>query len=97
MNVVLLILAVVLLAFGSYVIVVNWYVFIQNHIVKKKWSSCITLLGGGAASVGLLLLPIEGIAKFAWLPLVFDWGSFPVIIVSLVIHLRSKKTNSGEK
>jgi hypothetical protein len=91
MNAAFLILAILLLVFGVYVMAVNWYVFIQNHIIKKTWSSCITLLGGVAASVGLLLLPIEGIAKFAWLPLILDWGSLPVIVVSVVIYLRSKK------
>jgi hypothetical protein len=90
MNVALLILALAFLAFGSYVTIVNWCVFVQNHIIKKKWSSCITLLGGGTLSIGLLLLPVDGVARFAWLPLVLDWGSLPVIVASLVIHLRMK-------
>jgi len=91
MNNLRIILASIALVFCGYVVAMNWWVFVQNHIVKKKWSSCIPLLGGIGGCVGLCLLPIPGIWKFSWIPLIVDWGSVPVLVTAWICHYKERQ------
>lgn len=79
-----------LLVFSLYMAGMNWAVFVNNYILKKKWTSAVPLLGGVAGVLGVLLLPIAGSWRFAWIPLIADWGSLPVIVVSLICARRQK-------
>lgn len=91
MNVVFWILSSALLLFAGYAIVMNWAVFTNNYILKKKWSSAVPLVGGATGAIGLICLPLEGLWKFAWIPLVLDWGSIPVIVVSLICYIERRR------
>lgn len=84
------IFSVALLLFGSYMAVMNWAVFVNNHILKKKWTSAVPLVGGIAAAIGVICLPVNSSWKYAWIPLLVDWGSVPVIVVSLICNLKEK-------
>lgn len=84
------IIGIAFLLFGSYIAAMNWAVFINNHILKKKWTSAVPLVGGITAGIGIACLPIFGIWRYAWIPLLIDWGSVPVIAVSLACHLKDR-------
>ena len=77
-----------LLLFALYMVGMNWAVFVNNHVLKRKWTSAVPLVGGVAGALGILLLPVPGSWRFAWLPLVVDWGSVPVIVASLICARR---------
>ena len=76
--------SIILLLFSLYMIGMNWAVFVNNHILKKKWASAVPFVGGIAGSLGLLLLPVSENWKYAWIPLLVDWGSIPVVFISLI-------------
>ena len=82
------IVAIAFLLISLSIVVGNWGIFVNNYILRKQWSSAIPFLGGIVGAVGVALLPIAGIWKFAWLPLVLDWGSIPVVVVSLFLAAR---------
>ena len=69
-------LSVVLLLVGGFVIIMNW-VIIYYSLVKKKHSSWAPLAGGVFAAVGLAILPIAGVAKYWYVPLIVDYGCLP--------------------
>jgi len=85
MTIALWLVSVLLLVFGVYMTAMNWAVFVNNYILRKKWVSAVPLVGGIAGAIGLGLLPIEGSWRYAWVPLVVDWGSAPVVVVSLLL------------
>jgi uncharacterized membrane protein len=79
-----------LLAFGGYIVAMNWLVFINNHILYRQWSSAIPLMGAIAISIALFLIPLPNLWKYSWLPFFIDWGSFPVIVAAIVLRFRKK-------
>ena len=95
MNILFWIIGLLLLIFCIYMTVMNWAVFVNNHILKKKWTSAIPLVGGISGALGIICLPVEGSWKYLWIPLIVDWGSFPVIVVALISHLG--KNSKGDR
>ncbi len=89
-----------LLLFGSYMAIMNWAVFVNNYVLKKQWTSAVPLIGGVAGAVGVLSLPIDGTWRYSWIPLLLDWGSIPVIMVSIICKCMPGKDhvngNGGE-
>ena len=69
-------LSVVLLLVGGFVIIMNW-VIIYYSLVKKKHSSWAPPAGGVFAAVSLAILPIAGVAKYWYVPLIVDYGCLP--------------------
>ncbi len=68
----------------------NWWVFWSTVITKKTTASAVPFLVGLLGCGGVLLLPIDGSWKLAWLPLVLDWGSLPAHVDGLYLTIRSK-------
>lgn len=89
------IIGIAFLLFGSYMTAMNWALFINNHILKRKWASAVPLVGGLASSIGLACLPISGIWRYAWIPFFIDWGSVPVIAISLIFSLKRLGTSKS--
>lgn len=85
------IVSVLLIIIGAYVSVMNWGVFVNNHILKKPWASAVPFVGGVSAGLGLALLPIPDVWKLFWVPLILDWGSLPVVFAAI---LESRKRRS---
>lgn len=88
MKTTLWIIGVILLVFSGYMIVMNWAVFVNNHVIKKKWTSAIPFVGGIAGTLGLICIPVSGLWRFCWLPILIDWGSVPVVVVALISKIR---------
>jgi hypothetical protein len=93
MIIILWIISLVFMIIGIYISIMNWAVFFNNYLFRKKWTSAIPLIGGLSAALGLICLPINGSWKYFWVPLLIDWGSIPVIIASLCCHYKSIKKN----
>jgi hypothetical protein len=91
MNTFFWIISLALLIIGLFVSVMNWVIFVQNYILKKKLTSAIPLLGGLSGAIGIACLPIAGSSQYLWIPLIADWGCLPVIIVSLISRVRGKE------
>jgi hypothetical protein len=80
MKIILWISSLFLIALSSYFIIMNWAVFFNNYVFKKRWTSAVPLVGGVLGAAGLALLPISNI----------DWGSLPVLIASLILYYFKK-------
>jgi hypothetical protein len=69
-------LSVALLLVGGFVIIMNWTI-VFYALFKKKYSSWAPLVGGVLAAVGLAILPMAGVAKYWYVPLIIDYGCLP--------------------
>jgi len=67
-------------------IIFNCIYFVQS-LINKKWISLAPFIGGIFGVFGILLLPVEGINKFWWIPLFLDLGCLPVLLWTLFYHL----------
>ncbi len=41
-----------------------------------------SLFGGMIAAAGVARLPLPGASKWAWIPLVIDWGGLPMLLAA---------------
>ncbi|MGB0371398.1 MAG: hypothetical protein ACPGN3_08605 [Opitutales bacterium] len=80
------ILGILFIAMGLIPTLVNGSTFLRG-ILEKENGSIIPIFGGVTLSIGLLIIPVEGLKPWAWIPLVLDFGCLP----SLVMLLISKK------
>src|SRR5262245_12285583 len=53
--------------FGNYSVVILWY-------VRRKHGSLAPLMGGVFFGIAMLLCPLPGLRRWAWIPLVVDLG-----------------------
>lgn len=86
------------LLLGAWVIILNWLMFYQNFIIRKKYSSFVPLVGGIFMLIGLYNIPVQSVSKWYWLPLFIDFGSIPLLAWTLVsfIHLKVKSQSKGK-
>ncbi len=78
---IVLALVFVILATGNALAVVSYF---QN----RRHVSAIPLFGGIAGTLACLLLPVEGLRPFWWVPLVVDYGSVPLFVGFFVMRIR---------
>jgi hypothetical protein len=66
---------------------------------RRRVPSFGPLIGGLAGVAGLLLCPVEGVSRYAWLALVVDVGSLPyfVLMLPLLLGLWFKGEVRGEE
>ena len=77
-----LILAVVSLAIGCVLIAFNGFVFWLTVVKNEDAPAIAPVFGGVFAAAGVMLLPLPDTWKWAWIPLVADWGGFPFFIAA---------------
>ena len=77
-------LGVIFLALSIYFLIADWYIFVHNYILKKQWTSLITFACPFFSIIGLVLCPISIKGWFYLLPFIIDWGSFPIVIISII-------------
>jgi len=75
-----LIFAVALLIIGGAFIAYNAMVFWLSVARKEEAPSVAPIFGGVIATAGVMTLPFAGSWKWAWVPLVIDWGGFPILL-----------------
>ena len=85
-------LGVTFIAIGSVAIAYNVMIFWSTVVKKGGAPSVVPLIGGLFAAAGIMLLPINESWKWAWIPLVIDWGGLPIFLVGFFDWCRTKKT-----
>jgi len=85
-----LLFAVTLLAIGIVMIAFNAMVFWLTVVREEDSPAVAPIFGGVLAATGIALLPMAGSWKWAWVPLVVDWGGLPFFVVGW-LRSRSKK------
>jgi hypothetical protein len=70
-------IGVAALILGCMISLGNWITLI-GVIVTKRSSSFVPFVGGVSAAIGIFVLPISGLWKWAWIPLVADFQSLPI-------------------
>jgi hypothetical protein len=79
-----LIFSAVLLVIGSVMIAFNVMVFWCTVIRKEHAPSVLPIFGGVIAAAGIATLPLPESWKWAWMPLVADWGGLPIFLTALL-------------
>jgi len=79
-----LVAACTCLVIGLAFIAYNARAFWSREIGKSESGSAAPLFGGVIAAIGVALLPLGGSWKWAWLPLLFDWGGLPSFLVAWI-------------
>jgi len=75
-----LIFAVVLLTIGGVLIAYNAMIFWLTVIRKDHAPSVAPIFGGVIAAIGIAVLPVTWGWKWAWVPLVLDWGGIRIFV-----------------
>jgi hypothetical protein len=76
-----------LLAVGGTVIAYNAMIFWFTVVHRNHAPSVAPIVGGIIAAAGVVLLPLSGGWKWAWVPLIIDWGGLPTFLVALFKEL----------
>jgi hypothetical protein len=82
------------IVFGSvffWVGILNAGVFWKGVVLRQSTPSFIPLLAGLCGMVAVLIVPLTGVNRWWWIPLLLDWGSLPGILVSVVYYLYMSK------
>src|ERR1035437_4128318 len=58
---------------------------VVRYVVKKRRSSAVPLVGGICGVAACFLLPVDTLRNWWWFPLLLDYGSVPVFLVSAVL------------
>ena len=75
-------LAITLLLIGGGLIAFNLWVFWLTVVRHAPASSVAPIVGGIIAATGIVILPVAGSWKWAWIPFVIDWGGLPVFLAA---------------
>jgi hypothetical protein len=83
--------SVVLILFSLWAIAGNLWITFGGLFKKRKTHATLgPLVGGIAGMIGILLLPIEGVRSFCWVPLVVDMGCVPLFVAVLIDQVKKK-------
>jgi hypothetical protein len=74
--------AITLLVLGGAFMAFNAMIFWATVIRRDDAPAIAPLFGGILAAVGVALLPFPDSWKWAWVPLVLDWGGLPLVVVA---------------
>ena len=74
--------AITLLVIGSALVAFNLRVFWLTVIRNGSASSVAPIFGGIIAALGIVILPVAGSWKWAWVPFVVDWGGLPIFLAA---------------
>jgi hypothetical protein len=73
---------------GNYWIAVRWYAW-------RKHSSMIPLIGGVLFAAAMFICPIQGVRRYAWIPLVADLGCAP-LFAGCIYEYFSRRGNDND-
>jgi hypothetical protein len=96
MNIVLLIVFVILSALAAWIIIMNWWIVVSYPFTKRH-VSWVPLVGGILGCAATLAYPTGKTARYWWIPLVLDWGTFPGLFYSLVYYLTVGRKSSRKE
>ena len=81
-----------LLIAGGVMMAFNAMIFWTKMIRKGDGPAVAPIFGGILAGVGIAILPVDGIWKWAWIPLLLDWGGLPMLLAAWYRHIRNQTT-----
>jgi hypothetical protein len=85
---------------GLYIVIMNFCIFVNNVILKRKWSSCAPFIGGICLAIAIALIPNNPYPWIGVLALLLDYsvilGIF-LIVSTLVGKLKRKKESEDGK
>ena len=82
-------LGITFIIIGAVAIAYNAMIFWSTVVNKGDAPSIAPLIGGLFAAMGIMLLPIAESWKWAWIPLVIDWGGLPFFLAWCLGYNRS--------
>ena len=75
--------AITLLVAGGAFIAFNAMIFWETIVRKEPAPAVAPIFGGILGAAGVALLPFPEAWKWAWVPLVLDWGGLPLLGIAL--------------
>ena len=75
---------------GGVMMVFNGMIFLATVVHKGSGPAVAPIFGGILAAAGIAILPVDGIWKWAWIPLLLDWGGLPMFLVAWYQHIRNQ-------
>jgi hypothetical protein len=85
------IVSVILIGLSLWVILGNLWTTIGGLFKKRKsFESYVPLIGGVAGMVGMLFLPVPGMRRFWWVPLVVDLGCGPMLLAAAIDQVKKR-------
>ena len=85
---------VTLLVGGGAMMAFNAMIFWRTVVCKGHAPAVAPIFGGVFAAGGIALLPVDGIWKWAWIPLLLDWGGLPIFVAAWIDNHKQKKPGS---
>ena len=84
-----------LIAFGALCALGNFLILVSLPFRKEKEGgvSFIPIIGGVLLTLGLLIIPFSGSARWCWVGLLIDFGCVPLFAWASVDSLFRKKPN----
>lgn len=67
---------------GAFVVGSNGWIFWRTIVKHLPAPSVVPVLGGLFAAAGVALFPASETWRWAWVPLVIDWGGAPGLVVA---------------
>ena len=86
-----------LLLISLWLSVLNAQVAWKRYVRKVPAPSWVPLVGGICGCFGLMLIPVEPLGRLCWLPLLWDFGTLPgllyTLIFSVIYYTRRRNKN----
>ena len=79
--------AALALVVGLWLSLMNWAVFWALYVRRVRAPSWTPLLGGLLISIAMLSAPLPYLHRWAFVPLLLDWGCLPGLAYTLWFHL----------
>jgi hypothetical protein len=91
MTIMLWIVSVILIGLSLWVVLGNlWIAFGGLFKKRKSFESYVPLIGGVVGMVGMLFLPVPGMRRFWWVPLVVDLGCGPMLLAAVIDQIKKR-------
>lgn len=96
MTVVRWLLAILFIILFTWIAVGNLWISLRWYLRGKR-ETLLPFLGGILGLVGMLLVPIAGISRFCWIPLVVDLGCGPMLCGLFIDGMKRLRENKRQK
>jgi hypothetical protein len=91
MNIIRWIASGTLILFSLWVITAHFWIALSGLFKKRKSrESLVPFAGGLAGMIGMLVLPVDGVHSFCWIPPVVDLGCVPLFVAVIIDQVRKK-------
>jgi hypothetical protein len=89
-------ISIIFLVISSLIICANIWISLQWYIIKKR-GTMIPFIGGITGALGLLLLPINRVSQFCWVPPIIDLGCCLLLAGVLIEYVKKLLSDRRKK